>query len=103
MGGRYVHASGWPNGSGYFGIRISHADRDRFFDRSWSSVTLETESGPLEASLSPSFWRNCSELRGKQIVQWLRGKGFAPWPRGNPPHFDLQPLSAGQFKLSARE
>src|SRR5438552_1111463 len=95
-----MQASGWSNGSGYFGIRISHSDRDQYFDRSWPSVVLDTNEGSLEASLSGSFWRNCSELRGRQVTQWLKGKNLAPWPRGNPPQFELHPLGERRFRLS---
>ncbi len=41
-----MKVTGWSNGSpsasgaGY-GLRISAADRDRYFDRSWSEVSIE--------------------------------------------------------------
>jgi hypothetical protein len=62
-----MRASGLSDGSGYFGLRISHSDRDGHFDRWWPSVVLDTDA--LEPRLTDSFWHNCSELRGPQIAQ----------------------------------
>jgi hypothetical protein len=83
--------TGWTDGSpsnvtgsGY-GIRLSRKDRDKYFQRGWLSVTIELEGwGATKATLAPSFWRRCTELRGKVIGKWLLDHGLAPWPRGNP-------------------
>lgn len=65
---------GWNNGSpndrtgaGY-GIRITRADRDRYFEKSWKSVIIELEGeGSIGVRLSDSFWENCIELRSSKI------------------------------------
>ena len=91
-------ASGWKTGSpndetgaGY-GIRISLFDRDEHFRRVWSSVTLELgEDDVVQVNLSNSFWNRCSELRKKEIGKWMLDRGLAPWPKGYPPQFRLEP------------
>lgn len=101
--------TGWNNGSpnnesgaGY-GIRISRQDRDQYFRREWTSVTIELEDDEvveIEIPLSESFWRNCTELRGAEIGRWMLRQGFAPWPEGNPPKFELISLGKGRFRLA---
>jgi len=100
-------AVGWNNGSpnnktgaGY-GIRITRRDRDKFFDKSWESVTLGLESDEvIEVKLSPSFWEGCIELRSARIGKWMLDHGLAPWPRGQPPQFQLEPRGEKRFRLS---
>lgn len=95
-------SSGSPNhatGSGY-GIRISHSDRDRYFRHAWPYVTIEIEGfGAVEASISPSFWRKCSELRNRTIGQWMIEHRLAPWPKGSPPKFRLAAVGERHFRL----
>jgi len=47
---------------------------------------LEDEA-PIEVNISPSFWRDCPELRHERIGKWLKKKGFVPWEKGRPPKF----------------
>lgn len=83
---------GWSNGSpnnrtgaGY-GVRILRVDRDRHFDRTWSSVAIEIEKvGTAQVNLSASFWRGCIELRSARIGKWMLDEDIAPWPYGKPP------------------
>jgi len=99
--------TGWSNGSpnnrtgaGY-GLKLSHADRDAAFDPSWGSVTLQFPEGEtISIRLSPSFWRNCSELRSSVIGRWLLRHGLAPWRRGYPPQLSLTPMGPRRFRLS---
>ena len=80
-----VQASEWHNGSpmnssaGY-GIRISKADRDRYFVPGWDEVELELPSGQrVEVSLSRSFWKPetpCAELRSAAVGRWLIEQGL---------------------------
>jgi len=99
--------SGWNNGSpnnrtcaGY-GIRISKKDRDKYFRREWDSVEIELENDEVvRVGLSNSFWRNCTELRSSKIGKWMMDRGFAPWPKNNPPKFELIPVSERRFKLN---
>jgi len=99
--------SGWNNGSpnnrtgaGY-GIRLSKEDRDKYFQREWDFVKIELENGDVvEVKLSNSFWSNCSELRSSKIGKWMLENGYAPWPKNNPPKFELIPISEKKFKLA---
>jgi len=99
--------SGWSNGSpndstgGGYGIKIRRKDRDDHFRRTWPSVIIEIENREvLEIIPSNSFWWNCPELRRKEIGRWMRDQRLAPWPKGKPPKFKLEPIGDRRFKLS---
>jgi len=103
-------ATGWHGGpsdkysaAGY-GIRISRSDRDTHFDENWESVTLELEgAGEVRVTVSDSFWSGCTELRLAQIGRWMLDRGLAPWPKGDPPKFDLEPIGEATFRLRPRK
>ena len=97
---------GWDNGSpnnrtgeGY-GIRIVPKDRDRYFQRTKSSVHIELENGDLaKVKLSDSFWRDCVELRSAKIGKWMVNVGLAPWSINSPPNLILEPGAKRKFKF----
>ena len=104
---REMRVSGWNNGSpnnttgaGY-GVRISSfSDRDKYFKRDWDKVLIELEgNGEIEVNISQSFWSGCCELRSAKIGSWMIKNNLAPWPKGIPPHLELQPLGGRRFKL----
>jgi hypothetical protein len=105
-----VQASGWHNGSrgrsgaGY-GIRISKADRDRYFVPCWDNVELEFPDGQrVQVDLTRSFWKPetpCAELRDAAIGRWLIEQGAAPWPKGSPPRLVLAPLGPKRFLVTS--
>jgi hypothetical protein len=88
------------SGAGY-GLRISKVDRDNHFRREWEKVAVQLpdRDRPVMVDITPSFWRNCSELRHKEIGRWLRANELAPWPKGRPPAFEMQPLANNQFQV----
>jgi len=99
--------AGWNNGKannvtgGGYGIKIRRKDRDNYFRKRWTSVALELDNGDVvDVRLSPSFWRKCPELRGVRIGKWMLDYGLAPWPRGKPPRFQLEPIGNRRFRLS---
>lgn len=91
--------SGWrignPNiktGTGY-GIRLNSNDRDKYFKKEWDSVTIELVKGRVvKVNLSGSFWRDCTELRSKQIGKWMIENRVAPWTKSKPPRLTLEPI-----------
>jgi hypothetical protein len=98
-----VYATAWHNGrepgepTGY-GLRITKADRDRYFDSSWEHVVLELDGiEPTTVPLGPSFWRSCTELRSATIGSWLLESGAAPWAQGNPPGISVAPIDGQRF------
>ena len=105
-------ATAWSNGkpsssgAGY-GLKISIADRDRFFEKGWRSATLRLEAGGTTVvaevnCAKASFWNGtCRELIGKDIGRWLIDNGFAPWPKGVPPRFRMIPVGVGTFEVRA--
>jgi hypothetical protein len=92
----------WSHSGYYRGIAIKKSDRNTIFDRFWHSIIVETEDGQrLEAALTESFWRNCSELRYGQVGDWLRENGLARRADGNPPCFDLRQIgNSNHFNLT---
>ncbi|HVC70055.1 MAG TPA: hypothetical protein VNC61_07285 [Acidimicrobiales bacterium] len=98
-----MYATAWHNGgppedpAGY-GLRLTKADRDRYFDSSWEEVVLEMDGAPAASiPLSPSFWRSCSELRSATIGNWLLSTDAAPWAQGRPPGIAVTPIEGNQF------
>ena len=95
-----------PGGAGY-GLKIGIADRDRFFDRSWQTVTLRLAAQGLSLTTEvncakASFWNGtCRELIGKEIGRWFIDNGFAPWRKGAPPRFRFSPAEARVFDVTA--
>lgn len=100
-----VKVTGWNNGqynqtgAGY-GLRLNAADRDAIFDRSWLNVALDLPNGtPAQITLSPSFWRDCPELRSAKIGKWLIEAGHRRWRQSSPPIFTLVQVSGNNFKV----
>lgn len=96
---------GWRNGqplltgAGY-GVRLSHHDRDDYFDPGWHEVVVNLDQGEtVSVSLSKSFWRSCPELRSAAIGRWLLRNHLAPWPRGLPPALVLRYVTGNRFEL----
>ena len=87
-----MKVTGWSNGGEVYGVRVSTVDRDAHFDRQWKSVTLRLDGRRVCVGITPSFWRCCTELRSKEIGEYMLANGLAPWPKGKPPIFDLVPV-----------
>lgn len=90
------------NGSGY-GFRVHPEDRDAYFQKEWASLILEIEgeSAPVEAAFDPAgLWSETPRpIQCTALGRWLRKQGMAPWGRGNPPVFILEPLGENRFKV----
>jgi hypothetical protein len=99
--------TGWNQGSpdlqtgaGY-GIRIKHNDRNGNFVKEWKSINIKLDAGEsIEVNLSKSFWKNCTELRSAEIGNWMLNLGLAPWPKNEPPEFELEHQENSVFKLT---
>ncbi len=91
-----------PSGAGY-GLKISIQDRDTYFKPEWNSIFLEIEgeTNLIEININKaSFWNKiCRELINSSIGKWLIKQGLAPWPKGNPPTFILEPIAGNRFKV----
>jgi hypothetical protein len=103
----------WHNGNHHgvftgFGFKVSIADRDLYFDRSWKKVTiaLPVDSGYVltEANIDKeSFWDDCRELITKDIGLWMLGRKYAPWQKGLPPRFTAWPIGVTSFRVELSE
>lgn len=95
-------SNGSPNnatGAGY-SVRISKHDRAAHFNKAWNHVEVDIPgAGKIVASLSPTFWTTCPEIRNKEIGKWLLRCGLAPWPKGLPPSVNLTKIRGNRFKL----
>jgi hypothetical protein len=70
-----MEASAWSSGSGTFGIRIGIANRNRYFDRTWTQIEVENDDQLQTFSITPGFWNKCPEFRdsgGTMIRDWLK-------------------------------
>lgn len=103
-------ATAWNNGEWHasgagYGLKVSVADRDRFFQKKRRSVNLHlvTESGLTDVEVNcakDSFWNGtCRELVSRDIGRWFIGLGLAPWPRNRPPRFDVSSIEPGIFRV----
>ena len=97
--------SGWKSGKFVtrravaLGIRIGSENVERFFDKNWDVVLIETEGGTIPVKITGTFWTSCPELRSPAIGIWMRKKGLVPWPKGRPPEMRLIPLGRNRFRL----
>ena len=98
-----MRVTAWNNGSEGYGIRVGESNREQYFDTSWSVIDVEIDGRVFQFRLADSFWRSCPEFRGKQIADWLRLRGLAHWPLGNPPALELTPLGGNRFRLAPAE
>ena len=95
------------SGAGY-GFKVPAEDRDLYFRRDWHTVTVELQEGKgvlaVELNVAKdSFWgAECRELIDPKIGRWLRGSGYAPWPRGTPPRFEVEATGDRQFIVRRR-
>jgi len=105
--------TGWNNGDHHstgagYGFKVTAADRDRHFKRTWRTVTIELPSGDgltiVEANVTKkTFWDpQCRELISKDIGRWMLARGHAPWPDGMPPRFEVVSLGDRRFRVDRR-
>jgi len=101
--GEAFTASGWKGAT--YGIRVGGRNRDRYFDSAWETVELQLVGGSaaqrVVVSVSPSFWRNCPELRSTSIGRWFEGLGLLPWQKGQPPSLQVSRLNPGVFRVES--
>lgn len=84
-----------------YGLRVGSDNRDRYFDRSWTMVTIELPSGMvLDLPLHFGFWRGCPEVKGPGFREWFETQGLLTWPYGQPPRYRLTPTGRARFKVT---
>jgi len=93
--------SAWHDGGGGYGLRVQEDTVSLYFRPEWSEVTLHLpgEKTPVQVALSESFWGTAPELRSSRIRSFFERNGVIPWPKHRPPHFELEPLGNGEFRL----
>lgn len=91
------HGGGSPEDAAGYGIKFTERDRDQYFRTDWSEVAIEVGDSEATISLSPSFWRTCSELRSAELGRWLLESGAAPWLRGQPPSIAVRHVDGNRF------
>lgn len=91
------------SGTGY-GFKLHPADRDAFFQKEWKTIVLEFEGEEETAEVALDadlLWgEEPREILCPELGRWLHKRGLAPWARGNPPTFALEPLAENRFKVS---
>lgn len=93
--------SAWHGGGGY-GLRIREEEISLFFRPEWSHVELHLpdEREPVSVPLTSSFWGSAPELRSSRIKAFFERHDLIPWKKQRPPHFELEPLGGGSFRLN---
>jgi hypothetical protein len=101
------------NSRGYYFLVVAKRDTGRFegLDR----VELRLPDGQVASvDIAPSFWRDCPDLRSRELhawlTDWLRARYRAvdlnrdprPWPDRHPDAFDLVARGAGVFEVVER-
>jgi len=102
-----IVVTGW-NGGGHhssgagYGVRMSKKYRDGLVRREWVQVAVDLPDGTVaHANVDgKAFWRNCPELRSKDIGRWMLANGLAPWLKGEPPKFELTVVASARFSLT---
>lgn len=87
--------------NGTVGLRFAKADW-LLLERTLESFEIEIEGKSYTFAISPGFWNKCHEIRdcGEPVLEnWLKFEGLIPWPKGNPPKFELEPLGGNEFRL----
>jgi hypothetical protein len=95
-------ASAWRGGRGsVYGLRILGNGRWLYFRREWTTVKilLPDEEEPVEIVLGDGFWERSPQLRSPRLKAFFRRNGLLPWTPKRPPHFQLEPLGGGTFRL----
>ena len=98
MGGKGMLVSCWKGGT--YGIRITKDDRNRFFQRQWTTVTVTAGSNTSTHKIEGTFWTTCPELRGGAIKDYVLAQGHSSWKTGNPPKLTLTPNHGNSFTLT---
>lgn len=88
------------SGTGY-GFRVSLEDRDEFFKREWTSITVDIEDQSVDIKVDAEHFWGAEEhpLASPEIGKWMRQHGLAPWAMGNPPKFILEPVQENHFRI----
>lgn len=102
-----MDATVWAGtGKKQLGIRVGAVNRERYFSKSSSQVTVEIDGQVRHFDLSPGFWKDCPEFReGRDghISAWLCKHRLFEWPKGHPPSVVLEPLGGCFGYLSAKK
>jgi len=85
-----------------FGLRILGRARWLYFRQEWAQVELyfPDEDAPHTVAITDSFWERTPVLRGPCIRRFFERNGLVPWEESRPPHFDLEPMGDGVFRLN---
>ena len=93
--------SAWHGGGGSYGLRILLGDISLYFRPEWEEVRLHLpgEQRAVHVQLTSSFWSTAPELRSPRIRAFFERHDLLGWDRTRPPHFELEPLGDGDFRL----
>jgi hypothetical protein len=82
------------------GLRVV-GDGRLFFRPEWTEVTVELpdREDPATVPITASFWGDSPDLRSPELANFLKRHRLEDWPTGHPPHFNLEPLGEGRFRL----
>lgn len=111
----YLLVSAWKGS--HYGIRIGRKNRDLFFKREWSYITVDIDGIDYTFKLTDGFWNSCPEFRDpattnqdrstkNYIVEtWLKMNFEVPWGYNKSPRIKLMQYKIDEpyFKLLLME
>src|ERR1035441_2864996 len=102
--------TGWNKGKKHstgarYGFKITAVERDLHFKPEWRCIAVElpTPSGQIVVEVEinkQAGWGDCRELISKDIGRGLLDQGYAPWAKGIPSKFAVEPLGERAFRIA---
>ncbi|MGL4982461.1 MAG: hypothetical protein ACRC4W_06390 [Treponemataceae bacterium] len=92
------------DGKSSYAFVIPKKERDKNFKKDWQDVMLllpeKDNERKIIIKITPSFWKDCHKIKGREVKAWLTENNFIDWPRRKPYKFNLELVSDNIFRLS---
>ena len=62
-----MKATGWKGET--LGVRVGVKNRQQYFSKDWTTVQIELDGQVGSFRLTSGFWKDCPEIRGKEIQE----------------------------------
>ena len=102
--GEYMTFTAWSHEGEWYGFRISKTERDSCFSRELQTVILELPHGNgtvrIQVNVSPSFWKNCPELRSSKIRNWFNECGYSAPTTIKVPRFQAEFVNQNTIRIA---
>jgi len=92
--------TGWKGGrsGSTLGLRFGRENAREYVNPSWPAIQVALDGVFHVFPITSAFWRDCPEVRGAPITEWLTRHQLAPWLRGQPPRLSTVHLGGNRFR-----